>query len=176
MKQNKLWQVILLALTLTTANFTYAQQEKSTNYINAGIGIGTFGFTGTGGLPITASFEHSFTDKISAGIGLGLVHTSLGTDWKYSYYVIGVRGSYHFNELLKVNNPNLDVYGGATLFYRGYSIKYTGSDAFYDKAYAGAISLAIHIGSHYYFSKNIGAFAEVGYGISPLQLGINFRF
>lgn len=175
MKQNQLWQVALLSVTLFISSFSFGQ-VKGSNYLNAGIGIGTFGFTGTGGLPVTASFEHGFTDNISGGVTLGMVHTSFSNYWKYSYYVFGVKGSYHFNELLKVTNPKLDVYGGVSLFYRGYSIKYNGPDEFNDKASAGAIALAIHIGSHYYFSSNIGAFAELGYGISPLQLGVSFKF
>lgn len=153
-----------------------ANQVQGKNYLNAGIGLGTFGFTGTGGLPITASFEHGFTDKISAGLSIGLVSTKYAAYWKYNYFVIGARGSYHFNEVLNVDNPKLDVYGGATLFYRGYSVKYNGPDEFKSKASAGGLSFAIHAGGRYYFSNNLGAFAELGYGISPLQLGLTLKF
>lgn len=181
MKKNLLTLVAIFSVVILASSQTFgqetadAQQVKGVNYLNAGIGLGTFGFTGTGGLPITASFEHGFTDKISAGISLGMVSTKYATYWKYNYFVIGARGSYHFNELLNVTNPKLDVYGGATLFYRGYSIKYDGpGDP--GKSSAGGLDFAIHAGGRYYFSSNVGAFAELGYGISPLQLGVTFRF
>ena len=105
-----------------------------------------------------------------------MVHTSYGTDWKYSYYLFGVKGSYHFNEELKITNPKLDVYGGASIFYRGYSVKYTGIDNQKTKASAGGMAIAIHAGARYFFSSSIGGFAELGYGISPLQLGLAIRF
>ena len=81
----------------------FAQSSKSTgftdvkgvNLLNAGIGLGTYGLYGSGGLPITASFEHGFTDKISAGIGFGFVQRKYYHDWKYTYLMFQVRGSSH---------------------------------------------------------------------------------
>jgi hypothetical protein len=152
---------------------------KGKNFLNAGVGLGTFGFNGTGGLPVTASFEHGFTDKVSAGVYLGMIQRKWYGDVTYNYKVIGVRGSYHFNEILKVTNDKLDLYGGASLYYRGYSAKYElpgelGGGK--EKVTSGGLSFALHAGTRYQFAKNIGAFAEVGYGVSPLQLGLSFVF
>lgn len=184
MKKNQLLKLAVFAIAILTAGGANAQKNetpstatvKGTNYVNAGIGLGTFGFTGTGGLPITASFEHGFTDKISAGLSVGIVSTKYANYWKYKYFVVGARGSYHFNELLNVSNPKLDVYGGATLFYRGYSVKYSGPDEYFGKSTAGGLDIALHAGGHYYFADNFGAFAELGWGISPLQLGVSLKF
>ena len=88
--------------------------------------------------------------------------------------MIGARGSYHFNELLNVDNPKVDIYGGAMLFYRGFSSKYTGSGTPYDYNFGG-IDFALHAGGRYMFSQAIGAYAELGYGISPLQLGVTVQ-
>ena len=183
MKKSTLSKLAILSFIILTAGSVRAQEiqdaagsVKGVNYLNAGIGIGTFGFTGSGGLPIVASFEHGFTDKISAGLSLGLVSTKYAQYWKYNYFVIGARGSYHFNELLNVSNPKLDTYGGATLFYRGYSVKYDGPDTFDGKSSSGGLDIAIHVGSRYFFSDNFGAFAELGWGISPLQLGVTLKF
>ncbi len=182
MKKNRYIRFRLFAAALLAGTFAQAQDipkdesVKGKNYINAGIGLGTFGFTGTGGLPITASFEHGFSDKISAGLSVGLVSTKYSSYWKYNYFVVGARGSYHFNELLNVNNDKVDVYGGATLFYRGYSVKYTGPDDWYGKSSSGGLDFAIHAGGRYYFAENFGAFAELGWGISPLQLGLTLKF
>lgn len=183
MKKNQFLKFAAFSVAIFLSAFAQAQKTtdegqtvRGINFINAGIGIGTFGFTGTGGLPITASFEHGFTDEISAGVSIGLVSTKYASYWKYNYTVIGVRGSYHFNELINLSNPKVDVYGGATLFYRRYSVKYSGPNTFDDKSSAGAVSFAIHAGGRYFFSNNFGAFAELGYGISPLQLGLTFKF
>lgn len=183
MKKNhfrKLAIPALLAMGILTSVFAKAQEitdtynVKGKNYLNAGIGLGTFGFTGSG-VPITASFEHGFTDKISAGVSVGLVSTKYASYWKYNYFVIGARGSYHFNELLNVDNEKVDLYGGATLFYRGYSVKYSGPDSWVGKSSAGGLDFAIHAGGRYYFANNFGAFAELGWGISPLQLGVTVK-
>jgi hypothetical protein len=176
MKKIKLFLVALLATTLVSVN-AEAQDVKGKRFLNAGIGLGTFGFSGTGGLPITASFEHGFTDKISAGGTVGLVRTKFLTDYHYSYYIVGARGSYHFNELLKVENEKVDLYGGVSLFYRGYKLKYKGTTEEGDyKASAGGLDYALHAGARYMFSDNIGGYAELGYGISPLQLGVALKF
>ncbi|HET7896504.1 MAG TPA: hypothetical protein VFL47_02510, partial [Flavisolibacter sp.] len=84
-----------LVLALLTQNSLYAQQSqgftdvKGTNTLNAGIGIGSFGLNGTGGLPIVASFEHGFTKNISAGVNLGFIQKSYFDSWKYTYLLIG---------------------------------------------------------------------------------------
>jgi hypothetical protein len=176
-------KINLLMMTLVIAAFFIsatgkAQEVKGKNFVNAGIGIGTYGFVGTGGLPITASFEHGFTDKISAGLTGGLVQRSYYSDWKYKYFVIGARGSYHFNEVLNVTNPKLDVYGGISLFYRGWSVKYKGNDlpGGTQKSSAGEVDFALHAAARYMFSEKVGGYAELGYGISPLQIGVSFKF
>lgn len=177
MKKNHFFAIVFFVVAALFTNATQAQSIKGTNFVNAGIGLGTFGLSGTGGLPITASFEHGFTDKISAGGYVGFVQRKFAHDWKYTYFVIGARGSYHFNELLKVENEKLDVYGGASLYYRGYKLKY-GDDEIselYD-ASGGTVGLALHAAARYMFKENIGGYAELGYGVSPLQLGVTFKF
>jgi hypothetical protein len=176
MKKIKLIMMAFLATTLVALNAD-AQSVKGTRFLNAGIGLGTFGFSGTGGLPITASFEHGFTDKISAGATVAFVKRKFLSDYHYSYYIVGARGSYHLSEALKVENEKVDLYGGASLFYRGYKVKYKGSiDEGNYKASAGGLDFALHAGARYMFSDNIGGYAELGYGISPLQLGVTLKF
>ncbi len=172
--------VLVAAATFLSVSTLHAQSAekgvKGTNFLNAGVGIGTFGFLGTGGLPITASFEHGFSDNVSAGVYAGLVTRKFGTDVKYSYRVVGVRGSYHFNDVLNIANPNVDVYGGTSIYYRGYSVKGKDYDGTTYKSGTGVMSIAFHAGGRYMFANNIGAFAELGYGVSPLQLGATFKF
>jgi hypothetical protein len=154
-----------------------AQDVKGINYVNAGVGLGTYGFYGTGGLPIIASFEHGFTKDISAGINFGFVSRKYYTDWKYTYIIFGVRGSYHFNELLNVDNDKVDLYGGAAINYEHYKLKYNGDiDEAYYKVSGGEVDVQLHVGARYLFTDHVGAFAELGYGISPLQLGLHLKF
>ncbi len=56
---------IAIAFGLTASAQTY---DEGDNLLNIGIGLGSAFKTGTTSLPpISASFEHGFTDKISAG-------------------------------------------------------------------------------------------------------------
>ena len=156
------------------------QDLKGTNVLNAGVGLGSYGLSGTGGLPITASFEHGFSKNISAGASFGFIQKKYAFDWKYTYLLFGARGSYHLNEAFKIANPKLDVYAGAGLFYRRYSFKYTGSfdsehEDFNLKASGGDVDFELHAGGRYFFNNKLGAFAELGYGISPLQVGLTVK-
>ncbi len=52
--------------------------------------------------------------------------------------------------------------------------KYEDNDPSWDytnSGYGSGMGLTGFVGGRYYFSKNIGAFAEVGYGVSYLTLG-----
>jgi hypothetical protein len=179
----KIWSIVALFVFLFTQNNVSAQNAgftdvKGVNLVNAGIGLGSYGLYGTGGLPLSASFEHGFTKTISAGINVGYIQRKYLHDWKYTYFIFGVRGSYHFNEILNIDKPKLDVYGGAGLMYRHYKFKYGADGATYDyyKSSGGSVAIDLHAGGHYMFNDHIGAYAEVGYGISPLQLGVSFVF
>jgi hypothetical protein len=43
-------------------------------------------------------------------------------------------------------------------------------------ASGGDINFELHAGGRYLFNNSVGAFAELGYGISPLQLGVTLKF
>lgn len=165
---------ILFTVDSSVAQSTSQNSVKGKNFINLGIGVGTFGFTGTGGLPIVASIEHGFADKISGGAYLGFINRKFGASLKYSYKVFGAKAAYHFNEALNINNDNIDTYGGAAIYYRSFSLRYQDhEDPAYDqKSTGGDVGIGVFAGGRYFFSRKAGAFAEIGYGISPLQLGV----
>jgi hypothetical protein len=177
-----------LLFSLFATNSLFAQNTngagfrdvKGVNLLNAGIGLGSYGLSGTGGIPLTASFEHGFTRNISAGATLGFIQKKYAYDWKYTYLLLGARGSYHLNEAFKIENSKVDVYAGLGLLYRRYSFKYTHNDAdepLYDLSSSGGeMDFEIHAGGRYLFNNNLGAFAELGYGISPLQVGLTLKF
>lgn len=65
---------------------------------------------------------------------------------------------------------------GATLGlrYAGYHDTYGSND--YVSPYNSGLYAGIHLGSRYMFSEKVGGFAEVGYGISALRLGVRAKF
>lgn len=176
MRKAKLFVLVLAALGLMAAR-AGAQDLTVRNYLNAGIGIGSFAYAGTGGLPLTASFEHDLTGTFSAGVLAGFVRTKGYPEARYTNYLLGARGSYHFNGLLNVYNPRLDIYGGGSLFYRGYKANYSNYDGATSRGTGGGgLDFALHAGTRYLFAGSAGAFAELGFGIVPLQVGVSFAF
>jgi hypothetical protein len=137
------------------------------NFLNLGIGIGTY-FNGT---PFGASFEHGFTDAISAGVFADYSTYNDGFGFKTNIFYGGLRGSYHFAKLLNVGNPKFDPYAGLSIGYA--NVSYNGD---IDAAYSSGLLVGVHAGARYFFTPNIGAFAEVGYGVAALNLGVSFKF
>jgi hypothetical protein len=162
--------VALLAFS-TTKSAAQAYQNGR-NYLNAGIGLGTYG---GGGLGLNASFEHGFTDQISAGGIVAYSRYNFGVlDYRWNFLMFGARGSYHLTELLNINNDKLDLYAGLGLGYRAAS--YSGPGGSYVGTLGSGVFFMGHVGARYFFSENVGGFAEAGAGVSNLLLGVTFKF
>ena len=99
-----------------------------------------------------------------------------GYNWSYSYIFIGGRGEYHFDKSeLKIQNDNLDLYAGLTL---GFNIVTVSEPNIVTGGYSAQGSyflFGLHIGGRYYFSQNIGAFLELGYGVGYITGGVSFK-
>lgn len=152
----------LLAVLLTTSFKGFSQAYKQgDNLVNATIGVGN----GFGGLGFGGSFEHGFSDIISAGgsvdyLGLG---TSYGSG---SLLYVAARGSFHAGELLKAGDK-LDPYIGLGLGYLSWPGTGFGTSGVFFQG---------HIGARYWFSNNLGGVAEVGAGAAALKVGLTFKF
>lgn len=152
----------------------HAQYKKGDNLVNAGIGLGIYSL---GGLPIGASYEYGITEDISVGGFFDYAswknnYSVYSYSWRATYF--GLRGSYHFNELLKMDNDKVDVYAGLGL---GYYVVSSGDNLVSGySGYGNSLFYHLHIGGRYYFANNIGGFAEVGYGVSALKVGLTLRF
>ncbi|HEV7349146.1 hypothetical protein [Telluribacter sp.] len=156
-----------IALFTLATQSAFAQYEKGDKLLNVGIGLGSYGY---GNIGFGGSFEVGVHEAISVGVLGGYSGTSyIGYNW--SVLTIGARGSYHFNELLNLDNEQLDLYAGLGLAYRNYS--YGGIR---DNFGYNPIGLLSHIGGRYYFKPNMAAFAELGSGFSALQVGLTFKF
>lgn len=172
----KLVLVLVVGLVSLGYHEASAQFSKGDNLINLGIGVNSYY---GGGIPIGFSYEHGITEDISIGAGLDYLsyrYNVLGDRNRFNILYLGFRGSYHFNNLIKHNVEELDIYAGAILGYRSFSWSndFTGSAG---DIYDSNLFLGIHAGARYYFKPTIGAFLELGAGGSGnARLGVAFKF
>ena len=179
---------LTLAICVIAGIGASAQQPtfvKGDNVASLGVGLGGYygGWYGHGvkKMPlISASFDHCFFDnlfneKSSIGIGglVGYKSIKVVDYWKINYIVIGVRGTFHYALVNK-----LDTYGGLHLGYDICNSKYIGPyGSTWDRSTGGSgLSYGFFVGGRYYFTNSIGAYAELGYGYSILNLGVSFKF
>lgn len=167
---------LTLFLLLTGIVSSQAQEVTGTKYLNVGLGIGTFN---AGGIPIGASFEYGLKNNISVGGFFDYARYGRnysGYKWHYTFLYFGARASYHANELLGISNEKLDTYGGVSLGFRSVSYKDNSGYSDYYNPYGSSVVFGIHAGARYMLSEKVGGFAEVGYGIAALRLGITAKF
>src|SRR5690606_13999484 len=157
--------------------------QKRTTAANVGIGLGTaLGGLGKARPASSASIDHGVWDVGGPGVmslggyvgNTGYKYTSGNYTYKWNYMVLGARGAYHYNGLTTVTN--LDVYGGAMLGYNIVKNSSDGDDMAMANNYGSGIGLSGCLGSRWFFSDNIGAYAELGYGVSVLNVGLTFKF
>ena len=146
-------------------------------YVNAGIGLATYY---GGGLPLGVSVEADVKNNFSVGGSVDYFRYNYGYySGGYTFIYAGARASYHLGDALNVQNANFDPYIGATLGFRHAryrdSYGYSYSD-YYSNSYNSGLYIGIHAGARYLFSPKIGAFAEVGYGVSALKIGLTGKF
>lgn len=169
MKKIHFTLLLVLGLLAGTKSFAQMPIDKGTKFINLGIGLGGGYYTG-GGVGFVGIADFGVYKNITAGVQAG--YHSYGNaylTYNYHSFDLGVRGSYHFNELLSLANDKVDLYAGLGLSY--YSFSYGG----YLDNY-GSVYVPIHLGGRYLFSDNVGAFAELGSSINTLKLGVTFKF
>jgi outer membrane protein W len=132
--------------------------------------------------PVVVGYEYGVTDRISVGaqVGYGQVKTTWTDDndkttLQLNQLTAIIRGAYHFG-----NGENFDPYVALGVGYNNF--KFTAKEN--DKTIEGfayavptAIGYTAALGGNYYFSKNIGAYAEVGYTAGSLiQIGVKAKF
>jgi opacity protein-like surface antigen len=187
---------LVLILFVISSSLTYSQVlESGSNHVSVGYGLGLgygrllsayqsydgYKFSGFG--PVQVAYEHGITDNIGVGASVGF--SSYGGTWlqstydyKYSWKTLSimVRGAYH----LDVSNRNLDPYGGVGIGFLKYSYSWTSSDpnfneANYNVSSASPLGYQIFVGARYHFTDNIGAYAELGYGLALFNAGLTFK-
>jgi len=188
MKRHLLLAVVVMVALALMSTLSFAQAKKGDNMISAGIGFGYPGYYGTPGMPpIFAWYEHCVYPKITVG-GMASYSSSSYTGgtyqgqvekWTYTYIFIGARGAYHFAEDLIKDNKNVDLYGGITIGYNIVNSSYSGPSQDVVGLYtvgASYFHFGFYGGGRYFFSKNFGAMAEVGYDIGYFKIGVTYKF
>lgn len=176
----KLFLFVVAAMLFATSVNAQSFANKD-NVLGLTVGIG-----GGYGIPVSLQYErgvYNINNKMSIGVG-GLVGyggksssvASLGK-WRYSNFLLGARGAWHYTGVKK-----LDLYAGLMLGYDVASAKFTWQDESLKNNYpepttsAGGFLWSAYVGARYYFTKNFGINAELGYGMAYLNLGIVYKF
>lgn len=163
--------------------------DKGTKSFSLGIGVGReYDYYGSyyysNYIPtptVYLIYDQGIIEDVGPGnIGIGGVLAFKNSHYKYgngdratwSNVIIGIRGTYHLT-LLRDKNARFDPYGGVTTGVRIFRYR----DRFYDESYGTIYPVVgLFVGAKYNFTKNIGAFAELGYDISFLRGGLSFSF
>lgn len=173
----KLFQCLCVIALLFSATSASGQARYTKGDFLGNVGIG-LGYYYAGGVPLLLSAEWAVNDVITVGPYFGYTsynyNWGFGSRWRYTFIDIGVRGSYHFSELFEINNDKVDIYGGAFL---GFLLSSYSGDAFtgYNDPFTGGLRLGIHAGARYFFTEKVAGYAELGYGLAPLSLGLTFK-
>lgn len=174
-------KLLLVIAVICTLSSTAQEFGQGSQRLHFGIGFGSpYAYSGStvGIPPIHASFEMGVTDKIGVG---GLIGYTTSTyeqsffgdsySWKFSYLLIGARGSYHIKTTEKY-----DFYAGAMLAYNAASAKFESTDpeleAFVTEPKVGGMSFGGFLGYRHNFSDKISGFAELGYNIAWISAGV----
>ena len=193
MKKTLLSLILIISAITTQAQNTTQTFANKDNVIQVGFGIGgVYGFSSYDNqTPVFGAFyergvyEFDFGGVIGAGGFIGYkgyvtkFDVGGGDEWKYksAIFVLGARGTFHY-DVFKVEN--LDTYGAAMITYHVVNQSDNVPDAFdpyYDEHnHSNAAYASLHAGARYYFTPAFGAYAEVGYGVYWLGMGVNFKF
>jgi hypothetical protein len=179
--------------------------DGSTKLINLGIGFGGgnyynygngYGVTYRRSPAFSFMYEQSLPEKLGPGyLGLGAYLGFQSASYRFdnnyynngfknddyyyrhswNYFMIAARGAYHADIL---NWQKGEIYGGLLLGLRLATYKYEDNDPFNQYSYTGSslnLAWSLFAGGRYYFTDKVGAFMELGYGISYLTVGVTIK-
>jgi len=161
--------------------------EKGDKALNVSLGIGSALYSGRYYKmripPISVSFEQGITEKLGIGyIGVGGILSIAGSKYEYpgfdygyknTYIIAGGRAAYHFDLV-----DDLDIYAGIIVGVNIVSSKEFGDFpvSYIDNSQTTSVAHSEFVGIRWFFKPGFGLMAEVGYGISYLNLGVAFKF
>ena len=177
--------------SLVTFSVDAQTMNRGDNLVTAGISLGSGlgNFDASSSSPgFSLTYELGYYNLDGPGVlGLGaylgyksfsnsgyLENSAFTQDWKYT--VIGFRANYHYMGLK--NLPQLDPYGGLMISYDAVNYTFNSTDGITDPSgeYNGSLGLSLYAGGRWFFTKNIAAFVEVGFGVANLTVGGCYKF
>lgn len=189
--------VTLLAVSLSTAQSQAAKFGKGDIDFKAGIGVfPTFAADRTttivppvgiqAGYRLARNFSlAAYAGYSSSESGQMLLPDGNSTRYQNEFLILGLKAAAHANQM-----GNWDVYGG---FLAGYNIPTVSTEITHPEGGEGGprspepdgpsfsrpaentFTYSGFVGASYFLNKRTGVFAELGYGISILNLGVHFR-
>ncbi|MCF8331591.1 MAG: porin family protein [Bacteroidales bacterium] len=174
---------ILLALSLMFAFSASAQNyEEGDMNLNLNIGLGSGQLPENIKLPPTSiQFEYGIAENFGLGLMVGYANTDYEIrlsngdvgNFKTGHFLLGGISQYHF-----YSSERSTVFAKAMLGYDITSVTFNSDDGMQADDFDNknpALIYGIHIGGNYYFSDNAGIFAEIGYGLSILNIGLTLK-
>ena len=163
--------------------------EKGDLLLSPGISFGAVGYgglgygSGSGFFPLSASLEYSLGDRFAIGPYFGFYSQKYTGFARFTSLSFGAKGTVHATGLLNdafnsdIDAEKIDLYTSAYL--GGRTLSYTYDNAAFGSPYNNGfgLRLGVTIGGRYFFTPNVGAFLELGYGaIGYSTLGVSLKF
>jgi len=178
---------MILALYLPIAAMNAQVFDQGDVVVSFGLGLGANYYVGgtfykTTVPPLFISGDYCLREDLgpgNLGVGAYLGYSAYKYDyygdwgWKYNTLIMAARGTYHFTDLV----DKLDLYGGVALGAEIVSNKAFGDYPGYGYSVNNSgVAYEMFAGARYYFTDNLGAMAELGYGIAWLKIGLSLKF
>lgn len=152
-------------------------------YVNAGIGLGySYGlFAGVNATPLIwlsgekGVYHLEGVGAISAGGIVSFKHIGYKSgpyNWSWNDFNVGARGLIHFNEILEVDK--VDFFGGISVGLRIYSYPTYSGQTLLDENFVRLFSGGF-FGARYELTEKLLGYAELGYDISYLKVGLSLK-
>jgi hypothetical protein len=176
--------LFLAVVLMATASMSFGQiaYKQGDQVITGGLGLGSVaGAYGDVTIPpISASYEMGYNENISIGGLVGISGSEQAYNlgffgswkYKYTYIIIGARGAYHY-DLMK--NEKIDTYGGIMIGYNIVSASTEGTALGTYSVGGSYLAYGGYAGIRYYFSPNLAAYGEIGYGLGIINVGIAYK-
>jgi hypothetical protein len=176
--------IIILGVCLASAQLSAQKLPfgPGDKVLNLGAGLGSTWYSGTYYttkiLPISASLEFGlanyFLEKGVIGAGPYIGYNTFKNEYRdggYNYTIIlmGLRGNFHYPMI-----NNLDTYASLFLGYNRVRSEDFGTPA--GPPESSGLKSAFYLGGRYFIGKTFALLAEMGYGITYLNLGIALNF
>lgn len=154
--------------------------RKGALYVGGGLGLGS-GLGYLGGVALMANAEYAVTNEIGIGGTIGYWGyseslSSAGYNTKYSYTIIPIVVSGAFHLPMKVSNLDLGVGVSLGYYLVSSSIDTNVTGVGYASASGSGIAWGIFGLARYFINDTIALRGKIGYGITILEVGVDFRF